>query len=158
MKFAGLTAEYRKKPVVVRAVRIAQSMVINTPGGTMQGSPGDWLITGIRDEQYFCKDDIFREAYEPVNGGWLDMLTVFPELVSVAEAGFVERRVVAVSQVASDSLGSPSELVRVRMDCGHAYVVGYWAAPSEGRVARCVQCFREHQRARCACEGCDPDW
>ena len=33
----------------------------------MEGRPGDWLITGVAGERYFCKDDIFRKTYEPVS-------------------------------------------------------------------------------------------
>jgi len=28
--------------------------------------PGDWIITGIKDEMYPCKPDIFEATYEPV--------------------------------------------------------------------------------------------
>ena len=28
--------------------------------------PGDWIITGIADERYPCKDNIFKETYERV--------------------------------------------------------------------------------------------
>lgn len=58
--------KFRKKPVVIEAVQITRPMTIETPEGTMRGNPGDWLITGVRGEQYFCKDDIFRTTYEVV--------------------------------------------------------------------------------------------
>lgn len=28
---------------------------------------GDWIIKGIKGEFYPCKDDIFKETYEPIN-------------------------------------------------------------------------------------------
>ena len=28
--------------------------------------PGDWIITGIKDEKYPCKSDIFEATYEAV--------------------------------------------------------------------------------------------
>ena len=31
--------------------------------------PGDWVITGIKGEQYPCKPDIFEATYDPVEGG-----------------------------------------------------------------------------------------
>ncbi len=34
----------------------------------MTGNPGDWLITGVRDEQYPCSADTFRKSYEHVEG------------------------------------------------------------------------------------------
>ncbi|HWQ66277.1 MAG TPA: hypothetical protein VN372_05335 [Methanospirillum sp.] len=58
-------ALYRKLPVVIDAVQIDQQMTIETLEGIMTGNPGDWLITGVKGEQYFCKDDIFRMTYEP---------------------------------------------------------------------------------------------
>lgn len=58
---------FRKKPVEVEAIRISRPMTVDTLEGTMMGNPGDWLITGVKGEQYFCKDDIFRETYEPVD-------------------------------------------------------------------------------------------
>jgi len=41
-------------------------MTVKTLEGAMQGQPGDWLITGVKGEQYFCKDDIFKRTYEPI--------------------------------------------------------------------------------------------
>lgn len=29
--------------------------------------PGDWIIKGVNNEFYPCKDDIFQKIYEPVN-------------------------------------------------------------------------------------------
>jgi len=57
--------KFRKKPVVIEARRITESMTVETLEGVMRGNPGDWLITGVKGEQYFCKDDIFRATYEP---------------------------------------------------------------------------------------------
>lgn len=57
--------KYRKKPVVIEAVQITRPMTVETLEGTMRGNPGDWLITGVKGEQYFCRDDIFRQTYEP---------------------------------------------------------------------------------------------
>ena len=67
-------AKFRKKPVVINAVRITREMSIKTLEGTMVGNPGDWLITGVKNEQYFCKDDIFRQTYEAVDKDGEDML------------------------------------------------------------------------------------
>jgi len=30
--------------------------------------PGDWIITGVKGEQYPCKPDIFEQTYEHVKG------------------------------------------------------------------------------------------
>jgi len=42
-------------------------MQVVTREGTMSGEPGDWLTIGTKGEPYFCKDDIFRETYEPAD-------------------------------------------------------------------------------------------
>jgi len=61
---------FRKKPVVVEAQRVMERAVI--PGNqTLHGQDliveaGDWVIQGVKGELYPCKDDIFRETYEPV--------------------------------------------------------------------------------------------
>ncbi len=55
---------YRKKPVVVEAVRLIEKTTIKTLEGTMTAEPGDWLITGVAGEQYPCKPEIFAQTYE----------------------------------------------------------------------------------------------
>jgi len=60
-------AKFRKKPVVIDAIRITRPMTVETLEGVMRGEPGDWFITGVKGEQYFCKDEIFRKTYEAVD-------------------------------------------------------------------------------------------
>lgn len=61
--------KFRKKPVTIEAVRLTERIEIQTLEGVMVGNPGDWLITGVKGEQYPCRDDIFRATYEPVDEG-----------------------------------------------------------------------------------------
>jgi len=87
--------KYRKKPVVIEAVRYlghgmveggevpdwkreafeqgvlqptngADPLYVYTREGRMLVSPGDWIIKGIQGELYPCKPDIFAQTYEPV--------------------------------------------------------------------------------------------
>lgn len=58
--------KFRKQPVVIEAVRITRPIKIETLEGIHEGGVGDWLITGVKGEQYPCKDDIFRATYEVV--------------------------------------------------------------------------------------------
>lgn len=58
--------KYRKKPIEIEAVQITQKMTVETLEGPMTGNPGDWLITGVKGEHYFCKDDIFKATYDIV--------------------------------------------------------------------------------------------
>ena len=75
--------KYRKKPVVIEAIRfigsnyeevrefISQntlcsdsSIVIPTLEGDMVAQKGDYIIKGVQGEFYPCKPDIFAQTYE----------------------------------------------------------------------------------------------
>jgi hypothetical protein len=57
--------KFKKRPVVIEAVQITRPMTVETLEGVMRGEPTDWLITGVKGEQYFCRHDIFLRTYEP---------------------------------------------------------------------------------------------
>lgn len=73
--------KYRKKPVVIEAVKFdginLPDGVMREPGmtngyidtleGRMTVAPGEWVITGVKGERCLCKPDIFAATYEPVN-------------------------------------------------------------------------------------------
>ena len=81
-------AKFRKKPVVIDAVRWHGSLDdyaailhmggsrklslqdgvlhIETLEGTMRADIGDWIICGVKGEIYPCKPDIFEATYELV--------------------------------------------------------------------------------------------
>jgi hypothetical protein len=62
-------AKYRKKPVVIDAVRNeGPPFEIHTIEGTMTAQTGDWIITGFKGEHYPCKPDIFEATYELESG------------------------------------------------------------------------------------------
>jgi hypothetical protein len=61
-------AKYRKKPVVIEAYKTDVEILIPTLEGEMRASPGDWIITGVKGEQYPCKPDVFAATYEEVEG------------------------------------------------------------------------------------------
>lgn len=56
-----------KKPIVVEAYQTDREMIIPTLEGNMKADIGDWIITGIRGEQYPCKPDVFEKTYEAVS-------------------------------------------------------------------------------------------
>lgn len=79
--------KYRKKPVVVEAIKwtgenvdevkaffgndrgymfCAGSVCIDTLEGRMRTNIGDMIIKGVAGEFYPCKPDIFAATYEPV--------------------------------------------------------------------------------------------
>ena len=75
--------KYRKKPVVIEAVKwtgnnqkelvefmgvvstCAGKLDIPTLEGTITASVGDWIIKGVKGEFYPCKPDVFDATYEP---------------------------------------------------------------------------------------------
>lgn len=79
-------AQYRKKPVVIDAIRfngtnenevadfVGENLHITPDGfifihtleGSMAVSYGDYVIKGVRGEFYPCKPDIFEQTYESV--------------------------------------------------------------------------------------------
>lgn len=84
--------KYRKKPVVIAAIRLSLSptdeeiaaihaffdsdtkwysdygagIAIQTLEGVMHANPGDWIIRGVKGEFYPCKPDVFEATYEKV--------------------------------------------------------------------------------------------
>ena len=58
--------KYRKKPVIIEAYRTNEEKVIHTLEGDMKAFAGDYVITGVKGEQYPCKPDIFKKTYEEV--------------------------------------------------------------------------------------------
>ena len=79
--------KFRKKPVVVEAevfreiyergesvfapdcvVRrwFRRGWWVKTIEGWYKVNLGDWIITGVKDERYPCRPDIFEATYEPV--------------------------------------------------------------------------------------------
>jgi hypothetical protein len=59
-------AKFRKKPVIIEAYQTNKELDIPTLEGIMHADIGDWIITGVKGEQYPCKPDIFEQTYEPV--------------------------------------------------------------------------------------------
>lgn len=69
-------ASYIKKPLVIDAIQwfpdtvfhpaveqVDGKWAINNAEGLMYLEPGDWIVTGIKGEQYRCSDDVFKRTY-----------------------------------------------------------------------------------------------
>jgi hypothetical protein len=80
-------AKFRKKPIVIEAEQFTGESVfglrverhvfnkddgpflfIPTLEGRMTANVGDWIIRGVNNELYPCKDEIFKKSYEAVDG------------------------------------------------------------------------------------------
>lgn len=53
-----------KMYIIVR--KSTHTLFIRTLEGDMRCKLGDWIITGVKGEQYPCKPDIFEATYEAV--------------------------------------------------------------------------------------------
>ena len=60
----GLQRYYFKKPIIIVAEQIDKSFEVETLEGIMKGKAGDYLVTGVRGEQYPVNKEIFEETYE----------------------------------------------------------------------------------------------
>lgn len=61
-----VTKKYRKKPIIIEAYQTDKEVVIHTLEGDMRADIGDYIITGVNNEKYPCKPDIFEKTYEAV--------------------------------------------------------------------------------------------
>lgn len=59
----GKIVKYKKKPVIIRAVRLKETVIVYTREGRLMGYKGDYLIEGIKGEIYPCGKQIFNETY-----------------------------------------------------------------------------------------------
>ncbi len=59
--------KYRKIPLIIEAYQTDKAINIKTLEGVMRADPGDYIITGIKGEQYPCKPDIFEKTYRIVD-------------------------------------------------------------------------------------------
>lgn len=55
--------QYCKLPIPITAYQTDKEFDIETLEGTHHASIGDWIITGVKGEQYPCKPDIFAKTY-----------------------------------------------------------------------------------------------
>ena len=55
--------QYCKLPIPITAYKTDREVDIETLEGTHHASIGDWIITGVKCEQYPCKPDIFAKTY-----------------------------------------------------------------------------------------------
>lgn len=65
----SVSAKYIKKPVEIDAEQINEIRVINTLEGDVTANPTDWIITGVKGEQYPVPDSDFKKLYEPGKNG-----------------------------------------------------------------------------------------
>ncbi len=59
--------KYKKNPVVIEAYRTDVKKIIHTLEGDMTAQPGDFIIIGLRGEEYPCKPDVFEKTYTEVS-------------------------------------------------------------------------------------------
>ena len=62
--FEKVAKKYKKKPIIIKAVQLAQRCRIETREGIIYGEVGDFVIKGIEGEFYPCGKEIFFKTYE----------------------------------------------------------------------------------------------
>lgn len=55
-----------KKPIKLVAYQIEKELSISTLEGIMHANAGDWIITGVKGEQYPVKKEIFEQTYNVI--------------------------------------------------------------------------------------------
>ena len=80
-----MNQRFKKKPVVIEAYQTGVEIDITTLEGVMHANVGDWIITGVKGEQYPCKPDIFEKTYEPVFENTQDL--TFGEAIEALKQG-----------------------------------------------------------------------
>ncbi len=60
--------KFTKRPVQLKAVQTHEAMTVNTLEGPVKAEPGDWIMTGVKGENWPVKPDYFATAYDPVPG------------------------------------------------------------------------------------------
>ena len=91
--------KYRKKPIVITAYKTDKELEIETLEGTMKANKGDYVITGVKGEEYPCKPDVFEMTYVPadesleddVSTNLMEWSSLITEL-SAKEREFYERK------------------------------------------------------------------
>ena len=61
-------AKYRKKPIIVTAYRADQDQYITTLEGVSEAKRGDYIVTGVDNEQWAIKPEWFTPAYTHIHG------------------------------------------------------------------------------------------
>jgi hypothetical protein len=59
--------KYIKKPLVIQAKQMDVDFEVETLEGMMKGKSGDYLVYGIKREQYPVRKDIFEETYQAID-------------------------------------------------------------------------------------------
>jgi hypothetical protein len=67
--------KYVKIPIPIDAEYMDEPFTVETLEGTMTGKAGDYLVTGIRGEQYPVDGEIFDDSYIAVPPGLDELLS-----------------------------------------------------------------------------------
>lgn len=82
--------KFRRKPIVVEAVKISSPITINTNEETLTGNIGDYLITHADGAQYPCDAKTFEETYEPVKMH-MDIKTIAYKVIKIVKYKLVKK-------------------------------------------------------------------
>lgn len=141
---------YRKKPVVVDAIRyqphencaeVARFTGEGDPGccdeddastewsittleGTMTAQPGDWIIRGVKGELYPCKPDVFEATYEAVAA---------EDRTTASDSAFTAYAVGVCNASVCTSLSDDEATARLNLE--HPTGIGPWFVAADSHFA-----------------------
>lgn len=118
--------KFRKKPVVIEAVQFHQlgdhpavDHAPESPTGygihTLEHTaikhevtPGDWIITGVKGEQYPCKPDVFEQTYDAEGPTRYDSQSLTKAGADLVEA--VKQQAEALARLLDQVPGRPASV------------------------------------------------
>ncbi|MBX9693059.1 MAG: hypothetical protein K2Z81_11790, partial [Cyanobacteria bacterium] len=59
---------FSKRPVELKAVQTQTAMTIQTMEGPVKANPGDWIMTGVKGENWPVRPEVFAASYDAVPG------------------------------------------------------------------------------------------
>jgi hypothetical protein len=81
--------KYRKKPLIVTAEVLTDACYITTLEGVSEGKKGDYLVTGVDNEQWIVKPKWFKEYYTHVRGNQYQRKPMIVDAVQIHEPELV---------------------------------------------------------------------
>lgn len=103
--------KFRKLPVLVEATVLTRHVQVFSPEGQVQGSPGDWLVTGTHGEQYIVAAHIFPTIYKGATREARAMLQMAVAQRQVQAKGPVIREPEPVETAKGPVISEPTPIV-----------------------------------------------
>lgn len=78
-------AKWRKKPLLVTAEVLTSPQYVTTLEGVSEGKVGDYLVTGVDNEQWVVRPQWFKDSYKHVKGNTYQRISQVLEAEQIDE-------------------------------------------------------------------------